>query len=65
MTIIISDARNINVSKSVIEDSRSINYKNIMFANDSSRVVRMKAQLGAPLTDDSRSIIYSCNMCLL
>jgi hypothetical protein len=59
-----SDACNINVSKSVNEDSRSINYKNIMFVNDTSRVARMMAQLGASLTDYSGSIIYSCN-CLL
>jgi len=57
-----SDAFNINVFKSVNEDSRSINYKNIIFVNDTSRAVRMMAQLGASLTDYSGSIIYSCNV---
>ncbi len=35
----------INVSRSIIDDSRSLNYKNIM-------IVRMKIQLGVSLTDD-------------
>jgi hypothetical protein len=37
-------------------------YKKFMIVNDTSRVIRMKTQLGASLTDDSRSIIYHCNM---
>jgi hypothetical protein len=62
MTIVISDASTINVSRSVIDDSRSINYKNIMIVNHTSRVVRMTAQFGASLADDSRSVIYNRNM---
>ncbi len=65
MTIVISDASTINVSRSVIDDSRSINYNNIMIVNDTSRVVRMIPQLGAPLSDDFRSVIYNRNMFII
>jgi hypothetical protein len=51
-------ARTINVFTSVIDDSRSINYKNIM-------IVRMMSQLGTPLTNDSKSIIYDLNMFII
>ncbi len=61
MLIIKSDACTINVSGSVIDDSRSINYKNVMIVN----ATRMMPQLGASLTDDSRSIIYNCNMFII
>ncbi len=61
MFIIKSDACTINVSRSVIDGSRSINYKNVMIVNDT----RMMPQLGASLTDDSRSIIYNCNMFII
>ncbi len=46
-----SDDGTINVSRSVIDDSWSINYKNKI-------IIRMMPQLGALLTDNSRSIIY-------
>ncbi len=65
MTIVISDACTLNVSRSTVDDSRSINYKNIMIVNDTSRVVRMRPQLGASLTNDSRSVIYYCNMFIM
>jgi hypothetical protein len=58
MMIVISDACTINVSRSVINNSWSINYKNIMIVNDKSRVVRMTPQLVASLTDNSKSVIY-------
>ncbi len=48
----------INVCRSIINDSMSINYKNII-------IVRMKIQLGASLTDDFRSVIYYCNMFII
>ncbi len=57
-----SDACTTDVSKSTIDSSRSINYKNIMIVNDTSRVVSMTLQLGASLTNDSRSIIYDRDM---
>jgi hypothetical protein len=34
---------------SIIDISRSINYKNVMIVNDTSRVVKMMPQLGASL----------------
>ncbi len=53
------------VSRSIIDDSRTINYKNIMILNDTFGVVIMMPQL-ASLIDNLRSIIYdrcmkSCN----
>jgi hypothetical protein len=36
-----SDACTINVPRGVIDNCRSINFKNIKIANDTSRVVRM------------------------
>jgi hypothetical protein len=65
MTILVSDACTINVSKSTIDDSRSINYKHIMIVINTLIVARMMPQLGASLTDDSRSIIYDCNMFII
>jgi hypothetical protein len=61
MTIVndvVSDACTMNVSRSIIDNSRSINYKNILIINDASRVIRMMPQLGTSLTDDFISIIY-------
>jgi hypothetical protein len=50
MMIIMSGAYAINVSRNVIDYFRSINHKNIMIINDTSRVpARMMPQLGAPL----------------
>ncbi len=63
--ILMSDDYTINVCKSIIGNSKSINYKNIMIVNDTSRVVRMMPQLGTSLTDYSRSIIYNCNMFII
>jgi len=60
-----SNACTINVLMSVIDDCSVINYKNIMVVNDTSRVIRMTTQLGASLTDDSRSIIYNHNMFII
>jgi len=54
-----------NVSRSIIDDSRSIKYKNIMIVNGISIVVRMMPQLGAPLTDYSRSTINDCSMFII
>ncbi len=65
MTIIMSDACTIYVLMTVIDDSSVINYKNIMVVNDTSRVIRMTTQLGASLTDDSRSIIHNHNMFII
>jgi hypothetical protein len=50
-----------NVSRSITDDSRGINYKNIMIVIYTSRVIRMMPQLGASLTDDSRSVIWDRN----
>jgi hypothetical protein len=55
----------INVSMSLINNYRRINYKNITIVNETTRVVRMTPQLGASLTDDSRSVIYNRNMFLI
>jgi hypothetical protein len=44
-----SDNCTVHVSRSVIYSSRSINYKNIVIINDTSRVIRMTPQLGASL----------------
>ncbi len=63
--IVMSAACTINVSRSVIDDSRSINYKTIMIINDTSRVIIMTPQLGASLTDNSRSIVYNCNVYII
>jgi hypothetical protein len=60
-----SYASTINVSRSVIDDSRTTNYNNIIIVNDTSRVVRMMPQLGASLTDDSSCVIYNCNMFII
>ncbi len=60
MTIVndvVSDACTMNVSRSIIENSGSINYKNIFNANDASTVIRMMPQLWPSLTDDSRVTI--------
>jgi hypothetical protein len=62
--IVMSDACAMNVSRS-IDDSRSINYKNSMFVNDTSRVDRMISQLGVSLIDNSRRVIYDCNMFII
>jgi hypothetical protein len=48
MTIIMNGT--INVSRSIIDNSGSINFKNIMVINNTSRVGRMTPQLGASLT---------------
>jgi hypothetical protein len=50
MMIVMSDACTTNVSRSVIDNSRSINYIKVIIANDTSRVVRMTTQLRASLT---------------
>ncbi len=34
---------------SIIDNTRSINYKNVMIVNDTSRVVKIMPQLGASL----------------
>ncbi len=59
MTIVMSDACTMNVSTSIIND---LNYKDIMIVMYTSRVIRMMPQLGASLTDDSKSVIYDHNM---
>ncbi len=50
---------------SIIDSSRSISYRNITIVNDSSRVVSVTPQLGASLTNDSRSIIYDRDMFII
>ncbi len=55
----------LNVPRSIIDDSRSINYKKIMIVNETPRVVRMTPQLGVSLTDDSRSVTYNRNMFII
>ncbi len=59
--IVMSDDCTINVSRSLTNNSGSINYI-IMIINDASRVIRMMPQLGASLTDNSRSVIYYRNV---
>jgi hypothetical protein len=59
-----SDACAINVSRSVITNSRSINYKNITIVRHYTDI-KMTPHLGASLTDNSRSIIYDCNICII
>ncbi len=58
MTIVMSDACAITVSRSKIVDSRSINYKHTM-------IIRKMPQFVAPLTDNSRSVTKNCNMCII
>jgi hypothetical protein len=53
----VSDAYTLNVLQSIIEDSRSI--------NDTSSCQKVMPQIGASLTDDSRVIIYGCNMFII
>ncbi len=65
MMIIMSDTITINVSRSGIDNSWSINYKNIVIINDTSRVVRMMPQLVASLTVDPRSFIYNLNLFII
>ncbi len=65
MTIIIRDAYTTNILWNVIDESRSINYKNIMIINYTYRLIRMTPQLGASLTDDFRSIIYNHTMFII
>jgi len=62
MMIVMNEAFIIKDSMSIIDNYRSLNYKNIMIINYTSRVIRMMPQLGTSLTDDSRSVIYDCNM---
>jgi hypothetical protein len=62
MMIVMNEAFIIKDSMSIIDNYRSLNYKNIMIINYTSRVIRMMPQLGTSLTDDSKSVIYNCNM---
>jgi hypothetical protein len=61
MPIVMSDACTVNVSRSIINNSKSINYKNNMIVNDTSGDIRITPQLGASLTNVSRTVIYDCN----
>ncbi len=55
----------ISISRSLFGNSMSLNYKSIMMTNETCKVFRMMPQLGVSLTDDSRSIIYNCNMFMI
>ncbi len=55
----------VNVSRNIIDDFKSINYKNIVIMNGTSRVIRMMPQLGESLTDSSISAIYDRNMLII
>ena len=52
----------VNVSRNIIDDFKSINYKNIVIMKGTSRVIRMMPQLGESLTDNSISAIYDHNI---
>ncbi len=49
--IIMSYACTITVSVSIMDDSRSINYKNII-------IIKIMPQLGVSHIEDSRNVIY-------
>jgi hypothetical protein len=48
----------VNISRNIIDDFKSINYKTIVIMKCTSRVIRMMPQLGESLSDNSRSAIY-------
>jgi hypothetical protein len=52
----------VNVFRNIIDDFKSINYKNIVIMNGTSRVIRMMPLLGESLTDNSISAIYDRNI---
>jgi hypothetical protein len=60
-----SHACTINVSRSIIDNSGSINCKSIVIVSYICRVIKMMPQLGASITDNARSIIYHHNMFIM
>ncbi len=52
----------VNISRNIIDDFKSINYKNIVIMKGTSRVIRMMPQLGESLADNSISAIYDRNI---
>ncbi len=55
----------VNISRNILDDFKSINYKTIVIMNGTSRVIRMMPQLGESLADNSRSAIYDRNMLIV